>query len=86
MKWAYLYRRSAGDGGLAPPLERLVQVSDFQHPKAAHLLLGVEVWPVGHENFAIGLRPQRPRAAWGVQAANENPDTSDLHLVVERVE
>ena len=86
MKWAHLDRRPAGDDGLAPPLERLVQVSGFQHPKTAYMLLGLQVRPVGDEHLTMGLRPQRLRATCWAQAANENPGTSSDHLGVERVD
>src|ERR1700676_4083607 len=32
-----------------------------------------------------GCAPQRPRAAGGGEAANENPDTGSHHLIVEHV-
>src|SRR6516225_6535005 len=86
VKRAYLDRSPAGDGGLAPPRQCLVQVSGFQHPKTAYVLLGLYVRPVGDEHLTIGLRPQRLRAACRAQASNEDPDTSSLHLVVERVD
>src|SRR2546425_3557651 len=47
----------------SPPRQRLIQVSGFQHPKTAYVLLGLQVGPVGDEHLAIGLRPQRPRVA-----------------------
>jgi hypothetical protein len=65
VKRAHLDRRPTGDGGLAAPRQRLVQVSGFQHPKTAHGLLGLQVRPVGDEHPTIGPRPQRPRAACG---------------------
>jgi hypothetical protein len=57
-KRAHLDRRPTGDGSLAPPRQCLVQVSGFQHPKTAYVLLGLEVRPVGDEHLAIGLRPR----------------------------
>src|SRR5215475_11217128 len=86
VKRAYLDRSPAGNGGLAPPRQRLVQVSGFQHPKTAHVFLGLYVRPVGDEHLTGGLRPYRPRASGRGEAANENPDTSSLHLLVERVD
>ena len=38
---AHLDRRPTGDGSLAPPRQRLVQVSGVQHPKTAYVLLGL---------------------------------------------
>ena len=40
VKRTHLDGRPAGDGGLAPPLQRLVEVNRFQHPKTADVLLG----------------------------------------------
>jgi hypothetical protein len=49
--------------------------------------LALQVWPIGDEHIAIGLHPQRLRAAWRpLQAANETPATSSNHLIVERVD
>jgi hypothetical protein len=39
----------------------------------------------GVEYLTRGLQPQRPRAAFRLQAAGQNPDTSCHHLFVERV-
>src|SRR5262249_38039458 len=85
-KRAHLDRRPTGDGSLAPPRKRIIQISGFQHPKTAYVLLGLQIRPVGDENLTIGLCPQRPRAADGGEAANENPDTGSHHLIVERVD
>ena len=52
---------------LAPPRQCLIQVSAFQHPKTAYVLLGLQVRPVGDEHLAIGLRPQRLRLLAGVR-------------------
>ncbi len=41
-KRTHLDRRTAGDGSLAPPRQCLVQVSGFQYPKTAHVLLGLQ--------------------------------------------
>src|SRR5580692_12592606 len=81
---AHFDRRPAGGGSLAPPRQCLVQVSGFQHPKTAYVLLGLQVRPVGEEHLAVGLRPQRLRAAGCGEASNENPDTGRYHLAVER--
>src|SRR5580658_10904791 len=51
-------RAPTGDDGLAPPRQSLVQVRGFQYPKAAYVLLGLQVRPVGDKHLAIGLRPQ----------------------------
>jgi len=75
VKRAHLDRGPTSDGALAPPRQRLVQVSGFQHPKTAHMLLGFYVRPVGDDDLTIGLRPQRLRPACRLHAANENPDT-----------
>src|SRR5271165_782680 len=82
-KLAHLDRRPTGDDSLAPPRQCLVQVSGFQYPKTADVLLGLQVRPVGDQNLAIGLRPQRPCVAGRGEAANENPDTGGHHLLVE---
>ena len=82
---AHLDGRPIGDDGLAPPRQSLVQVRGFQYPKAAYVLLGLQLRPVGDEHLAIGLRPQGPRAAVPGEATSENPDTGGLHLFVEHV-
>src|SRR6266851_8765394 len=69
---AHLDRRPTGDGSLAPPRQCLVQVSGFQHPKTAYVLLGLQLRPVGDEHLAIALLPQRLRAAGRGKSANEN--------------
>ena len=46
-----------GDDGLASPLQCLVHISGFQHPKTAYVLLGLQVRPVGDEYLTTGLRP-----------------------------
>src|SRR5258708_1909146 len=53
VKRAHLDRRPAGDGGLAPPRQRLVQACCFQHPKAADVLLGLQIRSVGDEYLTI---------------------------------
>ena len=68
----HLDGRPTRDGGLATPLQRLVQGRGFQHPKATDVLLALQVRPVGDEHPTIGLRPQRPCTALRAQAANEN--------------
>lgn len=42
------------------PGERLVQISRFLHPQTAHVLLGLQVRPIGDEHFAVGLRSFKP--------------------------
>src|SRR3569832_2083364 len=44
---AHLARRTAGDGTLARPRECLVHISGFKYPETAHVLLGLQVRPVG---------------------------------------
>jgi len=73
-KLAHLDRRPTVDGRLAPPRKCIIQISGFEHPKTAYVLLGLQVRPVGDEHLTIALRPQRPRAPGGGEAANENPD------------
>src|ERR1700722_2145932 len=85
-KGAPLARRPRGDHGLTPPRQRLVQVSGFQYPKTAYVLLGLQVRPVGDEHFTIRLCSQRPRAAGRAQTASEDPGTSSLHLLVKCVD
>src|SRR5215469_11755835 len=80
VKRTHFDRRPTGDGGLASPRECLVHVGGFEHPKTAHVFLGLQVWPVRDEHLTTGLRPQRLRAACRAQAANEEPDTSSHHL------
>jgi hypothetical protein len=46
-----------GDGGLAPPRQRLVHFSGFQHSQTADVLLGLQIRPVGDEYLTMGLRP-----------------------------
>src|SRR4030095_2964617 len=57
----HLDRHPASEDALACPRQRFVQVSDFYHPETTYVLLGLQVWPVGDEHLAIGLRPQRFR-------------------------
>src|ERR1700743_476530 len=78
--------RPTGDGGLAPPRYRLVQVSGLQYPKTAHVLLGLQVGSVGDQHLPPGQGPERLRAGWWVQAASEKPDTSSRHLFVEHID
>jgi len=74
-KRAHFHRRPAGDDRLAPPRQRVFQISGFQHPKTADVLLGLQIRSVGDQQLAVGLRPQRLRLADGSEAANENDDT-----------
>ena len=46
--------RPAGDGSLAPPRQCLVQISGFQYPKTAYVLLGLRVRPVGDDTLPLG--------------------------------
>jgi len=61
LKRAHLDRRPTGDSSLAPPRKGIIQISGFQHPKTAYVLISLQVRPVGDENLTIGLRPQRSR-------------------------
>jgi hypothetical protein len=45
-----------------------------------HVLLGLQVRPVGDEDLTIGLRPHRPRAACREQAANLTPAPLSVRL------
>src|SRR3984957_14668341 len=71
---------------LAPHRQRLVNISQLQHPTTADVLLGLQVRPVGDEPLTIGPRPQRLRLADGGEAAKENHDTGGRHLFIERVD
>src|ERR1700690_3431686 len=82
---AHLDRRPTGDGSLAPPRQCVLQISGFQHPKTAYVLLGLQVRPVGDEHPTIGLRPQRPCVAAGGETTNENPDPGGYIDVVRGV-
>src|SRR5690348_15769366 len=77
-----LARHAAHLGALAGPLERLLQVGDFQDGDAAHELLGFEVRPVGHHDLAVGLRLERVGRP---QPPGEPPDPGGDHLTIERV-
>src|SRR6202007_2286056 len=70
---AHLARRTAGDGTLARPRQRLVQISGFKYPETAHVLLGLGVRPVGDEHLAVGLGPQRLGLARRGKAAGGLP-------------
>src|SRR5271163_2030477 len=85
-KFAHFHRRPAGDHRLTSPRQRLVQVSDLEHPETADVFLGLQVGTVGGDHLAVGLRPQRLGLADGVEAAEENHDTGSRHLFVERVD
>src|SRR5216683_6687882 len=85
-KLAHLAGHIAGDGSLLRPCQRLVQISAFQYPKTAHVLLGLGVRPVGDEHLTVGLGPQRLRAASRGNAAGELPHAGSNHFAVERVD
>jgi hypothetical protein len=55
VKLALLDRRATDDDVLAPPLQCLVHISGFQHPKTAYVLLGLQVRPVRDEYLTTGL-------------------------------
>jgi aspartate carbamoyltransferase catalytic subunit len=52
-KLAYL-AHIAGDGTFLRPCQRLLDVSAFQYPESAHVLLGLGVRLVGDEHLAVG--------------------------------
>src|SRR6185503_1027744 len=79
---SHLDRKTARFRALAGPCHRLVHVCGFQYPKPAHMLFGLQVWPIGEEQFTVGLRPQRVGRA---QPTSELPDTSSDHFAIERV-
>src|SRR5215510_16405896 len=58
-KLAHLAGHIAGDGTLLRPCKCLVDISAFQNPKSAHVLLGLGVRPVGDEHLSVGLLSQR---------------------------
>src|SRR5215831_19852244 len=82
---AHLARRTAGDGTLARPRQRLVHISGFKYPETAYVLLGLGVRPVGDENLAVGLGPQRLGVAGRGKAAGELPRARANQFAVERV-
>src|SRR3974390_620201 len=83
---AHLTRRTAGDGTLVRPRQRLVQISGFKYPETAYVLLGLGVRPVGDEHRAVGLGPQRLGAAGRGKAAGELPRAGSNQFAVERVD
>src|SRR6266496_955439 len=85
-KLAHLAGHIAGDGTLLRPCQRLVDISAFQYPKSAHVLLGLGVRSVGDEHLAVGLGPQRLRAASRGNAAGELPHAGSNQFAVERVD
>src|SRR5882672_9677642 len=85
-KLAHLAGHIAGDGTLLRPYQRLVDISAFQYPKSAHVLLGLGVRPVGDEHLAVGLGPQRLRAARRGNSASELPHAGSNHFAVECVD
>src|SRR5262249_26142722 len=82
---AHLARRTAGDGTLVGPRQRLVDISGFKYPETADVLLGLGVRPVGDEHFAVGLGPQRFGVAGRGKAAGELPRAGSNQFAVERV-
>src|SRR5664279_3748134 len=83
---AHLARRTAGDGTLARPRQRLVQIGGFKYPETAHVLLGLGVRPVGDEHLAVGLGPQRLGVAGRGKAAGELPRAGSDQFAVKRVD
>src|SRR5215470_17564913 len=82
---AHLARRTAGDGTLARPRQRLVHISGFKYPETAYVLLGLGVRPVGDKHLAVRLGPQRLGVAGRGKAAGELPNTGSHQFAVERV-
>jgi len=80
---AYFDRGPTGSDGLAPPLQRLIQVSRFQDQNRL-CALGLQVRPVGDETLPPVVRSDS--RCLPEQAANENSHTSSHHLFVERVD
>src|SRR5580704_18663083 len=72
-KLAHLAGYIAGDGTLLRPCQRLVDISAFQYPKSADVLLGLGVRRISNKHLAVGLGPQRLRAASRGNAAGELP-------------
>src|SRR4051812_30568353 len=85
-KLTHLAGHIAGDGTLLRPCQRLADISAFEYPKSAHVLLGLDIRPVGDEHLAVGLGPQRLRAASRGNAAGELPHAGSNHFAVERVD
>ena len=57
---------------LARPRERLVHIGGFQYPEAAHVLLGLGVWPIGDGHRTIRLLPHHLCVAGLGNAAQAN--------------
>src|SRR5215204_2691627 len=76
---AHLDRSSTGDGRFASPCKRIFQGCSFQHPEAADVLLGFQVWSVGDENLAVALHPQRLCVPGRGEAPNEKSHTGSHH-------
>src|SRR6266850_1015195 len=85
-KLAYLAGHIAGDGALARPRQRLVHIGSFQYPETAHMLLGLDVWPIGDEHRTISLLPHRLCVAGRGNSASELPGAGSDHFAVERVD
>src|ERR1044071_9676129 len=80
---SYFDRSSARLKGLASPGESLFKVRGFENPKAANVLFGFVVRPVGDEYLTVFLRTYR--ADWA-EAAGKPPNISIYHFAVERVD
>src|SRR5262245_48251584 len=76
VKRAYLDWSPAGDGGIAPPLQR-----PKPPMRSSVSMYGPSVTSALTAGYALSISRSRPG-----RAANENPDTSGFHLVVERVD
>src|SRR5437764_63041 len=84
-KLAHLAGHIAGDRCPLRPCKRLLQISGFQYPEPAHVLLGLDVGSVGDEYTAVGLLPQRLRAGGRGNSAGKLPGSGSDQFAVERV-
>ena len=64
----------------------LIWTSSFQYPETAHVLLGLDVWPIGDEHRTIRLLPHRLCVAGRGNSASELPHAGSNHFAVERVD
>src|ERR1035441_10124410 len=85
-KLAHLANHIAGDGTLLRPCQRLVDISAFQYPETAHVLLGLGVRLVGDEHLAVGLGPQCLCVGGRGNAAAQLPHAGSNPFAGERVE
>src|SRR5262249_55194789 len=83
-KFAHLTGHITADGSLARPRECLIEISGFQYPKTAHVLLGLSVWPIGDKHRTIRLFLHRLCVAGRGNAAGELPYAGSNQFTVER--